>query len=376
MNNDQIDMGEESEPSPISLEDKYRQQMRQIYPQKIELPISTLPDMIERQIDLSPDFQRRNIWTRNKQSRFVESIIMNVPIPPVFLGEDDYGKYVVLDGRQRLTAISSFLENTYALEGLAVWDELNGLTYHDLKKKGLDKTILRRFIPAVLILKESSPEVKYDVFDRLNTGGMEAEPMEIRNAIYRGQFCTLLHKLSANATFRKLWDIPEDPDERQKNSTYSRMEDLELVLRFFALEKYQAMKGRFRDYLSTQMDERNRAYKQNANLAALDQRRFEQAVENAFKVFGLDAFRKPGEPGAKRGVKSAPLADAVMFALADVDPAQLTPPVALKLASALQGLFSGDPEFKKAIGTGTNGKGATQYRLEKTREVVRACLAT
>lgn len=372
----EIEMGEEApEAGATPLEEKYKKQMRQIFPQKIELPLSTLPEMIEKQIDLSPDFQRRDIWKTAKQSRFVESIIMNVPIPPVFLGEDDYGKYVVLDGRQRLTAISSFLANTYALESLKVWDELNGLTWNDLRKKGLDRAILRRFIPAVLILKESSPEVKYDVFDRLNTGGMEAEPMEIRNAIYRGPFCALLHKLSSNSTFRKLWDIPEDADERQTNRTYARMDDLELVLRFFALQKYQAMLGRFKEYLNTEMDARNKAYKVRPELAKADTALFERAIENTWKVFGVDAFRKPAEPGGKKGVKSAPLADAVLFAFADVEASKLTPTVIKKLSTDLQELFTNDIEFKKSIGTGTNGKGATQTRLEKTREVVQRALA-
>src|SRR3954451_17427947 len=103
-----IDLGTEAdvEIAAPPLETKYREQMRQIVSQKIELPISTLPDMIKEQINLSPDFQRRGRWDQDQQSRFIESIIMNVPIPPVFLGEDDYGTYVVLDGRQRLTAVN------------------------------------------------------------------------------------------------------------------------------------------------------------------------------------------------------------------------------------------------------------------------------
>ena len=85
-----IDLGEESQQEPqVPLEEKYRQQMRQIIPQKIELPISTLPDMIDKQIKLDPEFQRRDRWSVEKQSRFIESIIMNVPVPPVFLGEDE-----------------------------------------------------------------------------------------------------------------------------------------------------------------------------------------------------------------------------------------------------------------------------------------------
>src|SRR5580698_6324556 len=201
-----IEHGEESHSDTLqTLEDKYKHQMRQIMPQKIELPISTLLAMIDAQINLNPEFRRRDRWTRPHQSRFIESIIMNVPIPPVFLGEDEYGSYVVLDGRQRLTAVSEFLKNTYSLEKLKVWDELNSKTFNDMKRLKLDKFFTRRFIPAIVILKESSPEVKFDVFERLNTGSVIAEPMEIRNAVFQGGFNGQLHNLSDDHTFRRLW---------------------------------------------------------------------------------------------------------------------------------------------------------------------------
>jgi hypothetical protein len=117
-NNDISDHNDEdgAEATPSLLEGKYRQQMRQIHPQKIELPISTLQAMIKDQITLNPEFQRRDRWGNKKRSRFVESVIMNVPVSPVFLGEDEYGSYVVLDGCQRLTAIHEFLKNAFPLE--------------------------------------------------------------------------------------------------------------------------------------------------------------------------------------------------------------------------------------------------------------------
>lgn len=369
-----IELGHDEEAPVVPLEQKYKEQMRQIFPQKIELPISTLPDMIKEQIDLRPDFQRRDIWKPNKQSRFIESIIMNVPIPPVFLGEDDYGKYVVLDGRQRLTAVREFLANSYRLEGLSVWDELNNSSFHDLQKKGLDKTITRRFIPAVLILKESSSEVKYDVFDRLNTGGVIAEPMEIRNAIHRGEFNKLLHTLSEELVFRKLWDIPLDPDERASNTAYSRMEDLELVLRFFALQEYKSFAGMFKDYLSRFMAKRNTEYKEKHELKEQDKELFRRAITNSWNIFGEDAFRKPIKTSNKKSVKSAPLADAVMFSLAPYDPSQITKEIAGTIRAELEALFTSDPKFRQSIGTGTNGKGATTYRLETAAETVRKVL--
>jgi hypothetical protein len=366
---DPIDFGDEPPNENLTpLERKYRDQMRQIFPQKIDLPISTLPEMIKEQINLNPEFQRRDRWDQLKQSRFIESIIMNVPIPPVFLGEDQYGAYVVLDGRQRLTAINEFLKNTYALKGLEVWQDINGHTYNDLQKKKLDKAITRRFVPAVIILKESSPQVKYDVFDRLNTGGVIADEMEIRNAVFPGPFCNLIRELSEDPGFRRLWDIPVDPEELEKNNLYRKMSDMELVLRFFALSDYSAMDMKFKDYLSDFMDRRNEAYVAQPELASSDKERFLRAVTNCWTVFGDAAFRKED-----KAQKSAPLADAVMIALADSDPDKVAAQ-AEKVRAAIKTLLATHEDFKKAFGTGTNGKGAIRTRIEVATEAVTATL--
>ncbi len=286
MPTNEVDLGDETVLEPETpLEEKYREQMRQIVSQKIELPISTLPGMIKEQINLSPEFQRRNRWDDERRSRFIESIIMNVPIPPVFLGEDEYGKYVVLDGRQRLTAINEFLKNTYRLKKLDVWSELNGANFDELQKRKLAPAITRRFIPAIVVLKESSPIVKYDVFDRLNTGGMIANPMEIRNAIYQGPFNSHLQHLSRDPTFRRLWEIPLDDLQAEKNTLYSQMYDVELVLRFFAVFKPEEINLRFKDYLSEFMDAQNKVYKDDPARERADTELFTTAVANIWRVF-------------------------------------------------------------------------------------------
>lgn len=360
----------------MPLEEKYREQMRQIISQKIELPISTLPEMIKEQINLNPDFQRRDRWDREKQSRFIESIIMNVPIPPVFLGENEYGTYVVLDGRQRLTAIHEFLRNTYKLKGLEVWAELNDQSFNDLQKKKLDRAITRRFVPAIVILRESSSEVKYDVFDRLNTGGVIAEPMEIRNAIFQGEFNRLLHALSDDHTFRRLWDIPVSDEDREHNSIYQKMTDLELVLRFFALQNYAQMNLRFKDFLSDFMESRNKEYNQNRTLKHEDTELFTLAVRNCWQVFGEQAFRRTELEGLHQSKKSAPLADAVLAALSDVQPEQISEDKATQIRAAINGLCEQDEAFRKAISTGTNGKGAIRTRIEAARNAVRVIVQT
>jgi len=368
---DHVDFGDDEPTIEPPLEQKYREQMRQIVSQKIELPISALKAMIDTQIKLNPDFQRRDLWTVDKQSRFIESIIMNVPIPPVFLGEDEYGDYTVLDGRQRLTAIYDFLRNIYALKNLQVWSELNGLRYTDLEKKQLDRAVSRRFVPAVVILKESSPEVKYDVFDRLNTGGVVAEPMEIRNAVFQGRFNRKLHNLSENQTFRRLWNISPDEDKRRADPTYNRMRDLELVLRFFALRDHDAMEVRFKDYLSLYMETRNEIYDAEPEAEAQDEQLFNRAVHNSFHIFGDNAFRKP-LPDERLGAKSAPLADSIMVALSEIPTDNISPEKSAQIVNGIADLCLRNEDFQKAIGTGTNGKGAIKTRISLVREMVRA----
>jgi hypothetical protein len=367
---DLVEFGEEPiEPPATALEEKYSKEMRQIVSQKIDLPISTLPDMIKDQINLNPDFQRRDRWDEEKQSRFIESIIMNVPIPPIFLGEDQYGMYVVLDGRQRLTAIKEFMNNTFKLKSLKVWADLNGQSYNDLQKKKLSAAITRRFVPAVVILKESSSQVKYDVFDRLNTGGVIAEPMEIRNAVFQGEFNKLIRHMAELTEFRRLWDIPTDQAELEKNGLYRKMADLEIVLRFFALSHYDRMDTKYKDYLGDFMDERNKEYAENPTLAEEDRKLFVRAIENCWIVFGAAAFRKTAQ--AK---KSVPLADAVMIALSAYPP-DVVQKNAKSIAAAIADLLGKNEEFLKAFGTGTNGKGAITKRIQLAQEAVKAALA-
>jgi hypothetical protein len=358
-----------------ALERKYAKQMRQIHPQKIELPISTLKTMIEEQIKLNRDFQRRDRWDVRKQSRFVESIIMNVPVPPVFLGEDKYGSYVVLDGRQRLTAIYEFLRGSYALERLEVWKELNGMRYAELEDKGLAPTIKRRFIPAVLLLRESSPEVKYDVFDRLNTGGVPLNSMEIRNAVFQGKFNRLLHKLTDDVIFRELWDIPQNNNERKQNNLYSNMRDVELALRFFALRDPSKIRKSFKWWLGQYLELRSASAETDEQILEDDARAFHRAVASIKRVFGVaDAFVRPDD--VERKAKSAPLADVVMVAFSRIDPDKIDDETAQALRQGLGELGRNDKAFRDSITTGTNGKGAISTRIARLNEIVEKYAAT
>lgn len=198
-------------------------------------------------MDLRPFYQRRPRWDVEKQSLLVESFIMNIPVPPVFLYEREFNAYEVMDGQQRITAIRDFYENRFALKGLEMWPELNGRKYHNLPDK-LKAGIDRRSITSIVLLKESTAdeeeawELRETVFERLNTGGVELEHQEIRNALYQCRFNNLLFDLGRLDQFRKVWGIPRYVDNEVdlnadvlKNSMFRKMEDLEVILRFFAL---------------------------------------------------------------------------------------------------------------------------------------------
>lgn len=198
-------------------------------------------------MNLRPFYQRRPRWDVKTQSLLIESFIMNIPVPPVFLYERDYNSYEVMDGQQRITAIRDFYANSFKLRGLETWPELNGRSYTTLPEK-LRAGIDRRSITSIVLLKESTENeeeaslLRETVFDRLNTGGIKLERQEIRNALYRGAFNDMLHEITREDEFRHIWGMPRWVEgEIEINPTlvsdpfFAKMVDAEVVLRFFAL---------------------------------------------------------------------------------------------------------------------------------------------
>jgi len=196
---------------------------------------------------LDPEYQRRHRWSRERKSRLIESFLMNIPVPPVFLYEREYAQFEVMDGRQRLTALAEFYDNKFELEGLQYWKELHGRTYEKLPSKVRDG-IDRRYISSIILLKETATneeqaaQLKKLVFERLNSGGVALSHQETRNAVYRGSLNELCLVMSRNEAFRKMWGIPEDPADSGETDggltrgeqMFQNMDDVEIVLRFFA----------------------------------------------------------------------------------------------------------------------------------------------
>jgi len=270
-------------------------------------------------IDISPAYQRRLRWNNKKKSLLIESFLLNIPVPPIFLYETDYNAYEVIDGRQRLDAVSSFLSNDFALTGLEYWSELNKKRFNDLPKV-LQRGLLRRSLTAVVLLAETRREgegeidVRRVLFDRLNTGGIRLNPQELRNALYPGRLNKLLIELARSDAFTTAWDIPpyvpgeesDPPEELLDNPLFAQLADAELVLRFFALrDAFVAGKGSLRRILDHYMEENSDAGERTADAMRSE---FLSLLSDFVKLFDRRPFRLPN------GRLSRPLYDALMIA--------------------------------------------------------------
>lgn len=287
-----------------SINEKYVRGEVRIVTEQARYPLSSIPSLLKSgDYLLRPEYQRRRRWSADKKSRLIESFVMNVPIPPIFLYEYEYSRYEVMDGLQRLSTIMQFYADEFVLQGLTEWSELNGRTYSSLPgsiRAGID----RRYLSSIILLQETARNsteaqvLKQLVFERINSGGERLTPQESRNAIHGGPMNDLCLRLSRNPALCATWGIPVHVDESEKeetsdeelleNNLYREMYDVELVLRFFAFRQdISYLSGALRDYFD--------AYLQIANHydAALLNRLsslFNETIFLAYDVLGEGAF--------------------------------------------------------------------------------------
>jgi hypothetical protein len=290
-----------------------------------------LPQIIDfvhgnKWLNLRPEYQRRLVWDVGKRSRFIESLLLNIPIPPVFLYEWELGRYEVMDGQQRLNTVVEYYENGFALKGLEKWTELTGYRYRDLPdtlQRGLDR---RRLSATVLLVerpKDQQPQhsdIRKLVFGRLNTGGLQLNAQELRNCLFDGPFNRLLIKLSKESEFQHAWDIPlyeDHVDSAGKvreplasDHLYKRMLDCEIVLRFFAFRRRGKIKGSVRSMLDKCMEDNTDISPEDVEILGKE---FRDRLAFAIKLLGKNAFRYQDGDGKWR--LSQPLYDAVMVAV-------------------------------------------------------------
>ncbi len=290
-------------PLPISKEE------RRLVTTSVDFIVRSLEEQIaDGSLILQDPHERRHVWDNIKSSRLIESLLLNVPIPTFYLAEIGDGEYAVIDGQQRLTAIHNFINNGYRLSGLKVKNELNGLKFKKMSPQD-QRLIKSRPLRCIIIMRESSPIVRFDVFERLNTASVQLSPQELRNCLYRGPLNEMLVQLANNQDFMYV---------RRVNRVDQRMKDEETILRFFALHSnLPHYLGNLKEFLDTfQAD--------NASLkeVTLNQYKalFERVISDVRYVFEDNAFRKYNhEIGSWETPVNRPLYEAVVLCYANAN---------------------------------------------------------
>jgi len=305
-------------------------------------------------IDLQPSFQRRGAWEETRKGRLIESIIVGIPLPNIVLAEnkDHRGRFIVIDGKQRLLTIQEFMRDGYRLRGLDLRADLNGLTFSTLPagdRESFENSTLR----STLIKNWKDENFLYAAFYRLNVGSLPLSPQELRKALIGGTLIDAIENYLQNSKpFQSIFGAVLD----------KRMRDSELVLRFIAFDRGIAdYRGDFKVFL----DETTRYYECNWDARVSEVRRhFERldlALKTSMQIFGENVFRKWLGSRYERVMNRA-IFDCIVRYFADAEIAKL----AIKNDAAVITTFHdvcGLVDFRSAIEKSTKTREATSGRL-------------
>lgn len=347
----------------------WEKKQRELLTNVVDYNLSSLADLVGRRaISVSPKYQRRMRWDAGRKSKLIESFLMNVPVPPVFLNEDSYGKFSVIDGKQRLTAVSDFMRGRLRLEGLNVFHELNGKTFDDLPEQFQEVIRTRPTMRAVIVLRQSDDDVKFEVFRRLNTGGVRLNAQEIRNSVYPGPLNDKILELSELPLFHQLLGITD----KSSSKIHQEMRDCEFVVRYFALmNSWMIYEGGMSRTLDVFMSKHQTASEDFVRSCEV---RFVATLANVEAVFGRRAFRRwLPEKNDWRNQALAALFDAQMFTLQGRDREKLAERRD-GIVADFKALFS-DLAFRRSIDAATNTPSFLLGRVQAFKAVVDTALA-
>lgn len=308
---------------------------------------------------MNPDFQREFIWSKEQQSKLIESVIMRIPLPVFYLAEDDEGRMIVVDGLQRLSTFQRFTENKMKLS-LKGRPELDGKRFSDLPPK-----LQNRIEDCNLILYIIAPNVperaRLDIFDRVNSG-VPLSRQQMRNSLFNGEATRFLKRESESRIFHKATD----------GSLQTKiMRDREFVNRFCAFDLIGADNYRnFRDMDDFLAEVLKRMNKTPHFLPSLS-KRFRNGLKNNYAVFGRNAFRKVSswKRPQRRSVINAALWDVMSTGLSRY-PEDVVVDKRDRLNKKFRELLHDDEEFKRAISLGTSGVRRVEYRFGAMREML------
>lgn len=345
-------------------DDEFEEAILSIPPEKrilrteqYDFSVSTLIMMMEKKEVVVPEFQRRYVWSERQASRLVESLIIQCPIPVIYLNQEKDETFSVIDGNQRLNSLKRFVEDKFPLVGLTSYPELSGLKYSQLDKR-FQRHISNRVLRCTVILKETHPQVKFDVFERLNSGAVALTRQELRHGLYYG---TLLKTASAVSKELKL----ENHFGGRKDK---RMKAEELVIRFWALnESIGAYEKPLASFISNYAESNRNPSAEDLDGLTED---IKTAHSRAMELFGPHCFTF-SKNGASRF--NAAVFDAQMVACSKLTSTKYRIlKVKIDEIQKEYEKLQKNPEYARSVTLATSDKAALQGRIHKVSSLLKS----
>lgn len=338
--------------------------------QKADRGLSELKRWFDKgRLVIDPEWQRGYVWDDKRASRLIESFLIELPVPVIYFAKNEAGQYEVIDGLQRLTAVFNFMSNTMKLSGLEILSELNGKTFNELdglSQGKLEDATLRTFELDQTVDKE----LMFLIFERLNTGGVALNDMEIRNCLYRGKLNDLIGELSKNENFLSCVN-----QQNLKHRMYDRL----LILRFLSF--YQMTYKKARHGLKRFFNEFLETY-QNPPNQKIDEYRetFKKCMRGCVTVFGNKGFRLRKAYEKKRGGEWVSRVNASVFQIisnsfSEYDLGSLTRSSDLIYESYVD-LVSTDSEWVSSVTMGAGTFQHIEYSFETWEKRLKSIMET
>lgn len=329
-------------------------EQRRLHTETADLTVGSLHQLMASSKIEIPEFQRGYVWTRTQASRLIESLIIQCPIPVVYFSQSPSNTLVVIDGNQRLMSIKLFINDGFALQGLTTYPELNGYSWAQLDPRFRDH-IENRTIRCITILKDTHPQIKYDVFERLNTGSVKLNAQELRHGVNHGALMRLLDTLAKDGIWKRLSGYKND----------KRMKGAELILRFFA---FRNERNQYTKPLSGFLDTFSASRRQITNTQVEDwEQQFHSVIGQVEYFFGRKAFKMLRDDLSTSGSFNSAIYDAQMIAFAETtNPRIHDRTIAPEVVQRAFLQLLGDARYLNSVQRATSDEAAVQLRLSRT----------
>lgn len=345
---------------PARINTELKEQRRSVGFDTYDITAKQLLDMVaEGQIHVAPDYQRHFVWKADRESALIESVFLGIPIPSLFMATNNDSSWECIDGLQRITSLVNFVRpsfsdgvkdistHTLKLEQIEKIPSLNGLNFAQLPKT-LQLNFLTRPIRITVLNDLSDFKVRFDLFERLNTGGIVLHQQEIRNCVYQGEFNDFVKECAKDERVKKLF---------KQSNREGRGNVEELILKFFAyFESRDDFKHSVRDFLNEYMEKKTKSFKNRKSLYKI----FDTAVAEMCAALPDGIVRSD-----RKNTTPLLLFEAVSVGVADILSAGGSIDKK-KLKAVLD-----DPELKKVTSAGTNSRPMLAKRIEIVREAAR-----